>query len=59
MSIAYVEEKEKAEVKRVIDKYIKSGTIKSAGRIERYVHHIKRKTKEPIYWYKCRCELNE
>lgn len=59
MMYAYVEEKEKAEVERIVDKFIESGIIKKVLGIERYIHHISRKTKEPIYWYRCRCELNE
>lgn len=57
--LAYVEEKEKVEVEKLIDKFTKSGIIKSAGDIKKYVHHINRKTRKPTYWYRCECELNE
>lgn len=55
--LAYVEEKEKVEVEKLIDKFTKSGIIKSAGDIKKYVHHINRKTRKPTYWYRCECEL--
>lgn len=57
--LAYVEEKEKVEVEKLIDKFTKSGIIKSAGDIKKYVHHINRKTRKPTYWYRCECELTE
>ena len=43
----------------MIESFKKSGTIKSAGDIERYVHHVSRETRKPVYWYRCKCELNE
>lgn len=52
-SMAWIQEKTKEEVKRVRDKFLKTGEIVSAGKIEKYVHHRIRKTQEPIYYWQC------
>ena len=51
--MAWIQEKTKEEVKRVRDKFLKTGEIVSAGKIEKYVHHRIRKTQEPIYYWQC------
>lgn len=49
MPTGYIEEREKVKVKKMIESFTKSGTIKSAGDIEKYVHHVIRETRKPIY----------
>lgn len=53
---AYIKEKTKEEVERLRDKFLKSGQITYAGKVEKYVYCINRKTREPIYHYQCECE---
>lgn len=53
---AYIQEKTKEDVERLRDKFLKSGQITYAGKIEKYVYCINRKTREPIYHYQCECE---
>ena len=53
---AWIQEKTKEEVEVLRDKLLKSGRIKSAGEIEKYIYCRNRKTGEPIYHYQCECE---
>ena len=53
---AWIQEKTKEEVEAVRDKFFKSGKIKSAGEIEKYIYCRNRKTGEPVYHYQCKCE---
>ena len=53
---AWIQEKTKEEVEVLRDKLLKSGRIKSAGEIEKYIYCRNRKTGEPIYHYQCKCE---
>lgn len=54
--MAWIEERTKKEVETLRDKLLQSGKIKSAGKVEKYIHHMNRKTHEPIYHYKCECK---
>ena len=46
--MAWIQEKTKEEVETLRDKLLQSGKIKSAGKVEKYIHHRDRKTREPI-----------
>ena len=48
--------KDQKEVEILRDKLLQSGKITSVGKVEKYVHHIDRKTHEPIYHYQCECK---
>ena len=54
--VAWIQEKTKEEVEAIRDKFLKSGRVKSAGEIEKYVYCRNRKTGELIYHYQCKCE---
>ena len=55
-NIAWIQEKTKEEVEVLRDKLLRSGRIKNAGEIEKYIYCRNRRTGEPIYHYQCRCE---
>ena len=55
-NIAWIQEKKKEEVEVLRDKFLKSGRIKNAGEIEKYIYCRNRRTGEPIYHYQCKCE---
>ena len=41
--MAWIQEKTKEEVETLRDKLLQSGKIKSAGKVEKYIHHRDRK----------------
>ena len=52
--MAWIQEKEKEDVKRLRDKLLTSGEITKAGKIEKYVHHRSKKTMKPVYYWQCK-----
>lgn len=51
--MAWIQEKTKEDVERIRDKFLKSGEIVSAGKIEKYVSHRDLRTKKVIYGWQC------
>lgn len=56
--MAWIQEKTKEEVEKIINNLFKENKIVSAGKIEEYIHHRKRKTFEPIYYWQCEVKIN-
>ena len=54
--MAWIQEKTKEEVETLRDKLLQSGKIKSAGKVEKYIYCMDRKTHKPIYHYQCECK---
>ena len=54
--MAWIQEKTKEEVEILRYKLLQSGKIKSAGKVEKYIYCMDRKTHKPIYHYQCECK---
>lgn len=56
---AYIQAKTKNEVEETLKYMLNNGTVKSAGKISKYIHHYSRingRLGKPVYWFQCKCE---